>query len=128
MEVIYFYLLLFWGRTYGMQDVSSPTRDRTHAPCTGITESQPLDHQGSPMTWSHLHTKMLILGTSLVVQRLRLCAPSAGGLGSIPGQGSRSHTLWLKIPHAATKIQFDQIKICFLKNAHYRNHKNDKKS
>ena len=28
---------------------------------------------------------------SLVVQWLRLCAPKAGGLGSIPGQGTRSH-------------------------------------
>ena len=32
-------------------------------------------------------------GTSLVVQWLRLCAPNAGGTGSIPGQGT-------KIPHA----------------------------
>ena len=30
---------------------------------------------------------------SLVVQWLRLCAPNAGGLGSILGQGTRSHTL-----------------------------------
>ena len=36
-------------------------------------------------------------GTSLVVQWIRLCAPSAGGPGSIPGQGTRSHM------HAATK-------------------------
>ncbi|TEA37350.1 hypothetical protein DBR06_SOUSAS1910041, partial [Sousa chinensis] len=48
---------------------------------------------------------------SLVVQWLRLCAPNAGGLGSIPGQGTRSHmpqlracTSQLKIPHTATKI------------------------
>ena len=27
---------------------SSPTRDGTQAPCIGSTESQPLDHQGSP--------------------------------------------------------------------------------
>ena len=27
---------------------SSPTRDRTQAPCIGSTESYPLDHQGSP--------------------------------------------------------------------------------
>ena len=37
------------------------------------------------------------LGTSLVAQWLRLRAPNAGGLGSIPGQGTRSHM------HAATK-------------------------
>ena len=35
--------------------------------------------------------------TSLVVQWLRLCAPNAGGPGSIPGQGTRSHM------HAASK-------------------------
>ena len=49
-------------------------------------------------------------GTSLVVQWLRLHAPNAGGPGSIPGQGTRSHMLQLsvpvqqlKMPHAATK-------------------------
>ncbi|TEA22649.1 hypothetical protein DBR06_SOUSAS14710042, partial [Sousa chinensis] len=48
---------------------------------------------------------------SLVVQWLRLCAPNAGGPGAIPGQGTRSHMLQLrvhvpqlKLPHAATKI------------------------
>ncbi|TEA34881.1 hypothetical protein DBR06_SOUSAS4310073, partial [Sousa chinensis] len=34
---------------------------------------------------------------SLVAQWLRLYAPNAGGPGSIPGQGTRSHM------HAATK-------------------------
>ena len=28
-------------------------------------------------------------GTSLVVQRLRLYTPNAGGVGSIPGQGTK---------------------------------------
>lgn len=32
----------------GMWDVGSPTRVRTHAPCIGSAESQPLDSQGSP--------------------------------------------------------------------------------
>ncbi|TEA33121.1 hypothetical protein DBR06_SOUSAS24310008, partial [Sousa chinensis] len=41
---------------------------------------------------------------SLVVQWLRLCAPNAGGPGSIPGQGTRSRMLQLKAPHAAMKI------------------------
>ena len=31
-----------------MGDLSSPTRDRTHGPCSGSAESQPLDPQGSP--------------------------------------------------------------------------------
>ena len=34
-----------------------------------------------------------ILGTSLVVQWLRLCASKAGGPGSIPGQGTKSDVL-----------------------------------
>ena len=33
-------------------------------------------------------------GTSLVVQRLRLWAPSAGGLGSIPSQGTMIPHVW----------------------------------
>ena len=33
------------------------------------------------------------LGTSLVVQWLRLPLPMQGGLGSIPGQETRSHML-----------------------------------
>ena len=35
--------------------------------------------------------------TSLVVQWLRLLAPSAGGRGSIPGQETRSHMLQLRV-------------------------------
>ena len=40
--------------------------------------------------------------TCLVVQWLRLCAPSTGALGLIPGQGTRPHmvqvgsSLWLR--------------------------------
>ena len=45
------------------------------------------------------------LGTSLVVQWLRLRAPNAGGLGSIPDQGTRSCMPHLKIRHAVTKIE-----------------------
>ena len=51
-------------------------------------------------------------GTSLMVQWLRLHAPNAGGLGSIPGQETRSlmpqlrpRMLQLKILHATTKTQ-----------------------
>ena len=46
-----------------------------------------------------IHQKLLF-GTSLVVQWLRLCAPNSGGLGSIPGQGARSHMQQLR-PSAA---------------------------
>ncbi|TEA42071.1 hypothetical protein DBR06_SOUSAS23010015, partial [Sousa chinensis] len=40
---------------------------------------------------------------SLVVQWLRLHAPNAGGLGSIPGQGTRARMPQLKSPHATSK-------------------------
>ena len=56
-------------------------------------------------------------GTSLVVQWLRLCTPSAEGPGSIPRQGTRFHMqlrvhmpqlnilqATKKIPHVLTKI------------------------
>ena len=38
-------------------------------------------------------------GTSLVVQRIRLHTPNAGGPGSIPDQGTRS------LPHATVEIE-----------------------
>ena len=56
------------------------------------------------------------LGTSLVVQWLRLWAPSEGDLGLIPGQRTGSHTLQLrvcvlqlKILRATVKTQRSQI-------------------
>ena len=57
------------------------------------------------------------MGTSLVVQWLRLHAPNTGGLGSIPSQGTRSYMLQLKILYAAymnilcaaTKTHYSQI-------------------
>ena len=63
-------------------------------------------------------------GASLVVQGLRLHTPNAGGLGSTPGQGTRSRVpqlktlLQLKIPRAITKTQCRQInnKYIFLKD------------
>ena len=51
-----------------------------------------------------------IARTSLLIQWLRFWASSAGALGSIPGQGGRSHTLQLrvhmlqrKLPHVTNK-------------------------
>ena len=58
-----------------------------------------------------IHSKTSSGGTSLVVQWLRPRTPNVGGPGSIPGPGTRSHMLQLrvcmpqlKIPHVATKI------------------------
>ena len=48
--------------------------------------------------------RMSQIGTSLVVQWLRLCAPNAWGPDLIPGQGTRSHLPQLRVhSHAATK-------------------------
>ena len=44
-------------------------------------------------------------GISLVVQWLRLQGPTAGGPGSIPGQGTRPQMLQLKIPRATTETE-----------------------
>ena len=41
--------------------------------------------------FENIHNKNVGVGNSLVVQWLRLCTPDSGGLGSIPGQGTRSH-------------------------------------
>ena len=40
--------VLYLAVPCGMQDLSSPTKDRTCASCGGSTESYLLDHQGSP--------------------------------------------------------------------------------
>ena len=41
---------------------------------------------------------------TLVVQCLRVCAPNVGGLGLIPGQGTRSHILQLGVHMPQLKI------------------------
>ena len=50
-------------------------------------------------------SKKYVDKTSLVVQWLRLHAPSVVGPGSIPGQGTISGMPQLKIPHNATKSE-----------------------
>ena len=60
-----------------------------------IQKPQTSQENGRSTSLMNKHIK--ILRTSLVAQWLRLHTPNAGGLGSIPGQGTRSHM------HAATK-------------------------
>ena len=50
--------------------------------------------------WTQLSTSRSKMRDSLVVYWLRLHAPNARGLGSIPCQGTRSHMLQVKILHA----------------------------
>ena len=42
----FFLSFFFFAVLHGVWDLSSLTRDGTCAPCSGSTESQPLDHQG----------------------------------------------------------------------------------
>ena len=51
----------------------------------------------------HDEVKTQRIGTSLAVQRLRLCASTAGGAGSIPGRVT-------KIPHPACHVMQPQKK------------------
>ena len=54
------------------------------------------------------HTKKTQGSCSLVFQWLEVPAPSAGGLGSIPGWGTRSHTLQLR-PSAGRQNRRTQV-------------------
>ena len=49
------------------------------------------------------------IGACFVVRGLRLHDPNAGGLSSIPGQGTRFHMPQLKILNATTKTQHTEI-------------------
>ena len=66
------------------------------SPGLGVTRAEIKDHSHS------LYVESEASGTSLVVQRLRLHAPNAGGPGLSPGQETRSceDKPRLKIPHA----------------------------
>ena len=61
--------------------------------------------------WAKEQSIFSLLRTSLVVQWLRLHIPNAGGLGLIPGQGSRSHMLQLRIqnPKMGFSLNMDSI-------------------
>ena len=61
------------------------------------------------------------MGTSLVVQRLRLRASSAGDAGSIPGRGT-------KIPHAARHGQNKKLKTSVHQSLLSRKWKDDPQS
>ena len=53
----------FLAKPRSIWDLSSPTKDRTHASCIGSVESKPLDCQGSPETsfyWNQWSLSLLI--------------------------------------------------------------------
>ena len=59
------------------------------------------------VAYTHTHSQSGLAGTSLLVQWLRLPAPIAGGPGSIPGQGTRSHVPQLRHSTAKKKKKVD---------------------
>ena len=64
-------------------------------------------------SWKHY------VGTSLVVQWLRLQAPNAGDPGSIPDQETRSHILQLRPSAVKYKKKGKEIKHCVEWNKPY---------
>ena len=74
----------------------------TNVPQVKLTEFR------ESITYIHKHPvyikNHLTCGTSLVVQWLRHCVPNAGGPGSSPGPGTRSHM------HAATGAGEPQLR------------------
>ena len=72
---------------------------------------------------------VISLEASLVVQWLRFCAPNAGGLGLIPGQGTRFHMLQLRScvpqlrPGTAKKKKYIYIYTVTLVCSYYHIHR-----
>ena len=51
----------------------------------------------------------MIFGTSLVVQWLGFCAPTAGDTGSIPGRGTKIlHAVWHSPPKKTTYFFYNK--------------------
>ena len=85
---------------------SSQPRDQTRPHCRWILHQ--LSHQS---TGKLKGIEIRVQGTSLVVQRLRLHTPNAGVSSSIPGQGTRSHMLQLRVYMSQLKILHTARKI-----------------
>ena len=80
--------------------------------CDVSTKANVLFPKSCANSATHSVKYLNVFKTSLVVKWLSLHAPNAGGLGSIPGQGTRSHRpqlrvcrLQLKNPDAAVTIK-----------------------
>ena len=75
----------------------------------GIFQARVLEWSAIAFSDNYLLKSLVFRGTFLVIQWLRLCTPDARGLGSIPGQGTRSHMPQLKILPAETETFCSQI-------------------
>ena len=86
--------------------------DSSHVPCPDwqIRGDRKLRGKGRGCTivkglllGGQKYSKIKLWGGFLGGPWVRLCASTAGGPGSIPGWGTRSHMLQLRSPHATTK-------------------------
>ena len=95
------------GCEFGQTSEDGEDKEAWHAAVHGVAKSQTrlgdwtttIKYKFNPWTLNVLIYKMGI-GTSLVVQQLRLHALNAGDMSSIPGQGTRAHMPQLR-PSAA---------------------------
>ena len=78
--------------------LSSPTQDRTQAPCIGCPESEPLDHQGAPRE-------------DLFDALARYCLQKPF-VRAVPIQ-VETHKLWC-LSHMSMNLSFTTYKICAL--------------
>ena len=78
----WFYLFIFLAASHNMWDLRSLTRNQTPAPCSGSAESQPLDHERSPLV-------LFLMGKGrsdgAVVENPPASAGGTGHLAWIPG-------------------------------------------
>ena len=115
--------LLFFPFCFPVWSVQSLSCVQLCDPMNHSTPGLPVHHQLHKhvlffeIGFKEKQSLIIRIGTSLVVQWLRFCASSGGGPGSIPGQGTRSHMLWLrvhmlklKILHATAKTQHKKKK------------------
>ena len=67
--------------------------------------------------WYKLYCKNMIIRTSLVVEWLRLCPSTAGGMGLVPGRGTKIlHATWCsQKKKKKKKIIFSMNTLCILK-------------
>ena len=100
------------------KDAAAAWRDPSAIPEWQLRESVPVQPLGQALLRA-VTSKQALAETFPMAQRLSLQDPTAGGLGWIPGQGTRSHMPQLrvlmlqwrsKIPCAASKTRFGQIK------------------
>ena len=91
-----FYLLFGLGE-YIHCDVYFRAQVILHLELTFPELTTELEVKASDFTVCLLSLMLLFHGTSLVVQWLRFHTHNAGGPGSVPGQGTRSHLRQLRV-------------------------------